>query len=211
MNSNLNWRENIAKNLEYRSDLASLERAVYLELDIVFLSVFWEKGNMMQVLWAPWRLDYILEPKPDECVFCLPALEAGEDKQRLVLYRGKQCFVLMNKFPYNNGHLMICPYRHVSCVTELQAEELHESTELIQCCVKVLNKAFKPQGINVGLNLGDAAGAGIAAHIHWQLVPRWCGDSSFMAVFSESRVIPEHLLSTYEKLKPLFSLFMKKE
>lgn len=159
----------------------------------------------MDVLWAPWRLDYILGPKPEECVFCIPTDSDDEDVERLVLYRGTSCYVIMNKFPYNNGHLMVCPYRHASCVTELTEAELQESTRLIRLCVKVLQKAFSPQGINVGLNLGDAAGAGIAAHLHWQLVPRWSGDASFMAVFGETTVIPEHLLSTYNRLKPLFT------
>ena len=164
----------------------------------------------MDVLWAPWRLDYILGPKPDECVFCLPD-DTAEDVERLVIHRGQTCFIIMNKFPYNNGHLMICPYRHVSCVTDLEPDELQESTRFIQTCVSVFTEAFHPQGINVGLNLGQAAGAGIAAHLHWQLVPRWSGDASFMAVFGETTVIPEHLKSTYHRLKPLFEVRLGKE
>lgn len=162
------------------------------------------KRNAMDVLWAPWRLDYILGPKPEECVFCISKDSYDQDEERFVLHRGSDCYVIMNKFPYNNGHLMICPYRHVSCVTDLTDKELHESTSLIRLCTLVLQKGFNPQGINVGLNLGVAAGAGIASHLHWQLVPRWSGDASFMAVFSETTVIPEHLRSTYSRLKPLF-------
>lgn len=158
----------------------------------------------MEVLWAPWRMNYILGPKPDECVFCVPRNDDSEDRERLILHRADHCFVIMNKFPYNNGHLMICPYRHISCITELSAEETHESVQLIQSCVSIYQKAFQPQGINVGLNLGEAAGAGIAAHLHWQLVPRWNGDASFMAVFGETTVIPQHLESTYDQLKPYF-------
>lgn len=158
----------------------------------------------MDVLWAPWRMNYILGPKPDECVFCVPREDASEDRDRLILHRGEHCFVIMNKFPYNNGHLMICPFRHVSCITELSEEETLESVQLIRRCVRIYNEAFHPQGINVGLNLGEAAGAGIAAHLHWQLVPRWNGDSSFMAVFGETNVIPQHLESTYNQLKPYF-------
>ncbi|XPV77875.1 MAG: HIT family protein [Desulfovibrio sp.] len=157
----------------------------------------------MEVLWAPWRLDYILGPKPDECVFCIPE-HRDEDEERLVLARGKHCFVIMNKFPYSNGHLMVCPYRHVSDLGELSAEESYEVMDYVRFCVDILRKAFNPQGVNVGLNLGEAAGAGIAAHLHFQLVPRWNGDASFMAVFGETNVIPEHLLSTYKRLKPLF-------
>ncbi len=160
----------------------------------------------MDVLWAPWRMDYILGPKPDACVFCVPKTEE-EDRERLILARGKRCFVIMNKFPYNSGHLMVTPYRHVSCVTELDADEASECMRAIQFCVAAMQKAFRPQGVNVGLNLGEAAGAGIAAHLHFQLVPRWNGDASFMAVFGETRVAPELLRSTYDRIKPLFSEF----
>lgn len=157
----------------------------------------------MDVLWAPWRLDYILGPKPDECVFCIPQ-HTEEDEERLILVRGEHYFVIMNKFPYNNGHLMVTPYRHVSCLTELTDEERNDCMLWINRAVDVMNRAFSPQGVNMGLNIGEAAGAGIAAHMHFQIVPRWNGDSSFMAVFGETSVIPEHLLSTYRRLKPLF-------
>ncbi len=157
----------------------------------------------MNVLWAPWRLEYILGPKPGECVFCVPE-HTAEDEERLILYRGRHNYVIMNKYPYNNAHLMVTPYRHVSCITALEAEELHENADLLNHCVRILQDVFRPHGINAGLNLGEAAGSGIAAHIHYQIVPRWNGDSSFMAVFSETRVIPEHLRSTYQRLRPHF-------
>ena len=157
----------------------------------------------MEILWAPWRLQYILGPKPDECVFCIPE-HTDEDEERLILSRGKTCYVLMNKYPYNNGHLMIVPYRHVCCVTDLTTQESHEVMDYLRISVEVLKKAFSPDGLNAGLNLGDAAGAGIAAHLHFQIVPRWNGDASFMAVFGETHVIPEHLRSTYNRLKPIF-------
>ncbi|ABB38770.1 histidine triad (HIT) protein [Oleidesulfovibrio alaskensis G20] len=157
----------------------------------------------MKTLWAPWRLEYILGPKPDTCVFCLPE-HTQEDEERLILYRGKFNFVIMNKFPYNNGHLMVTPYRHVMNLAELSVDEAHENMDLIQACVRILNERFSPQGINVGLNLGEAAGAGIREHLHFHLVPRWNGDSSFMAVMDETRVIPEHLNATYAALKPYF-------
>ncbi|TVM15656.1 HIT family hydrolase [Oceanidesulfovibrio indonesiensis] len=158
----------------------------------------------MENLWAPWRIDYILGPKPDECVFCLPD-HTDEDRERLVLYRGENNFVIMNKFPYNNGHLMVTPYRHVMNLYELTPEESHESIELMSLCSEILTKHFNCEGINIGLNMGEAAGAGIREHLHFHLVPRWNGDSSFMAVFSETRVIPEHLLASYDKLKPYFT------
>lgn len=160
----------------------------------------------MEVLWAPWRLDYILGPKPDECVFCIPD-HTDEDKERCILVRGEHCFVIMNMFPYNNGHLMVTPYRHVSNLTELSEEESNDCMTWIKRCTTVLEKAFSPQGINMGLNIGESAGAGIAQHLHFQMVPRWNGDTSFMAVFGETNVIPQHLQSTYSVLKPLFDEF----
>lgn len=157
----------------------------------------------MDVLWAPWRMDYILGPKPDACVFCLPE-GTDEDRERLVLARGRYTFVIMNKFPYNSGHLMVTPFRHASCLTELATEETLELTRGLTYCTKAMQEAMHPQGINIGLNLGEAAGAGIAAHLHFQMVPRWNGDSSFMAVFGETRVVPQLLRSTYDRLFPFF-------
>ncbi|MFN2268456.1 MAG: HIT domain-containing protein [Desulfonatronovibrio sp.] len=158
----------------------------------------------MKALWAPWRIEYILGPKPDECVFCLPQ-DTDEDSERLILHRAKHCFVIMNKFPYSNAHLMVTPYRHVQCLTELDADETGEMMEWIKKTTSILKSAFNPPGINIGLNIGEAAGAGIKEHLHFHLVPRWIGDHSFMAVMSETSVIPEHLQSTYNKLKPLFA------
>ena len=158
----------------------------------------------MKQLWSPWRLDYILGPKPDVCVFCLPT-HTDEDEERLVLYRGKWNFVVMNKYPYNNGHLMVTPYRHIMNLCDLPAEEAAELMRLLQSCTAILQQCFSPQGVNIGLNLGEAAGAGIREHMHFHLVPRWNGDSSFMAIMDEVRVIPEHLCATYATLKPFFA------
>lgn len=157
----------------------------------------------MRTLWAPWRIEYILGPKPDECIFCIPE-HTEEDEERLILYRGRHSFVIMNKFPYNNGHLMVTPYRHVNTLSELTASQAHEVMDLVQECTRILQDLFKPDGLNIGLNIGDAAGAGIEEHLHFHLVPRWSGDHSFMAVFSESMVIPEHIRSAYNRLKPYF-------
>ena len=158
----------------------------------------------MKQLWCPWRIQYILGPKPDACVFCLPE-STEEDEDRLVLFRGTWNFVIMNKYPYNNGHLMVTPYRHLMNLCDLRAEESHELMDLLQECTAILQKQFTPQGVNLGLNLGEAAGAGIREHLHFHLVPRWNGDSSFMAVMDEVRVVPEHLRCTYAALKPHFS------
>ncbi|MDL2316692.1 HIT domain-containing protein [Desulfovibrio sp. OttesenSCG-928-A18] len=158
----------------------------------------------MKQLWSPWRLEYILGPKPESCVFCLPE-HRDEDEERLVLFRGKGAFVVMNKYPYNNGHLLATPYRHVMRLTDLTREESMELMDLLRACTRILYSCFSPQGVNIGLNLGEAAGAGIREHLHFHLVPRWNGDSSFIAVMDEVRMIPEHLKSTYATLKPHFA------
>ena len=158
----------------------------------------------MKQLWCPWRIEYILGPKPDACVFCLPE-HTGEDEERLVLHRGRGVFVIMNKYPYNNGHLMVTPFRHVMNICDLTQDESFEMMDLLRSCTDILQRAFSPQGVNIGLNLGEAAGAGIREHMHFHLVPRWNGDSSFMAVLDEVRVVPEHLRSTYATLKPFFT------
>lgn len=160
----------------------------------------------MDVLWAPWRLDYILGPKADECPFCMPD-NTDDDERRRVLYRGRKCFVIMNIFPYNNGHLMVCPYRHLMNLVDLTQEESHEMMDLMHECTRILQDRFNPQGVNIGVNVGEAAGAGIKEHLHFHLVPRWVGDSSFMAFASETRVIPEHIDSTYAALKPYFEQY----
>lgn len=157
----------------------------------------------MKQLWTPWRIKYILGPKPNECVFCLPETGA-EDTERLVLWRGRRAFVIMNKFPYNNGHLMVCPYRHVMELQKLDLNESREIMRLLQQCSAILKAHFNCEGINIGLNQGQAAGAGIREHLHFHLVPRWNGDSSFMAVMDEVRTIPQYLEETYAALKPRF-------
>lgn len=165
----------------------------------------------MEVLFAPWRMEYILAPKPEECIFCLDneKIDPDEDKKRLILARTKKAFVIMNKYPYNNGHLMVAPFRHINRLADLVTEEALEIFGLLRICEEILQADMSPDGANVGLNLGKAAGAGFAGHLHFQFVPRFIGDSSFMSVFSETRVLPEHLNSTYERLKPLFDAALK--
>lgn len=157
----------------------------------------------MKHLMAPWRIEYILGPKPDECVFCLPEGTA-EDEERLVLYRGQHCFVIMNKFPYNNGHIMVCPYRHVMNLEDLDPGESAEMMALLKDCAPILKEHFHCEGLNIGLNQGQAAGAGIREHLHFHLVPRWNGDSSFIAVMDDTRVLPQYLEQTFKALKPYF-------
>lgn len=158
----------------------------------------------MKQLWSPWRIDYILGPKADECVFCVPE-DAGEDEERLILHRGDHSFILMNKYPYNNGHLLVCPYRHIQNVEDLDPGESAEIMSFIQGCSRILKRNFHCEGINIGLNQGKAAGAGIGDHLHFHLVPRWNGDSSFIAAIGEIRAIPQHLAETWRSLKPEFA------
>jgi len=153
----------------------------------------------MRQLWAPWRIDYILGPKPGECIFCtMPSQDS--DRDNLILYRGKKNFIIMNRFPYNSGHLMIVPYFHTSSFQGLDTETLTELTLLTKASVDCMVEVMRPEGFNTGLNIGQAAGAGIKEHLHMHVVPRWVGDSNFMAVMEEIRVVPEHLLATYDKL-----------
>lgn len=158
----------------------------------------------MDTLWAPWRIEYILGPKPDACVLCIPT-HTEEDEERLILHRARHCFVIMNKYPYSSGHLMVTPYKHVGKITDLLPEESHEIMDYLQITTAILTKVFHPQGINIGLNTGQAAGAGIEEHLHFHLVPRWVGDHSFMAVTAGTMVLPEHLNTTYKKLRPHFA------
>jgi len=160
----------------------------------------------MEHIWAPWRIKYIRmakEGKEEGCILCDKPKE-NKDAPNYILHRGQKNFVILNSYPYNPGHLMIAPYRHVANLEELSNEELHEHYEMVSQSIKVLKKAFKPAGFNVGMNLGRVAGAGIDDHIHTHIVPRWSGDSNFMPVIADVRVIPEALAETYDKLKGKF-------
>lgn len=158
---------------------------------------------MNTTLWAPWRIEYILGHKEEGCFLC-DKLNAGDDVARLILHRGAHCFVIMNRYPYSAGHLMVAPYRHVAMPGEMTLEERTEMTELTTRCIAILEQALKPHGFNVGLNLGKAAGAGLKDHIHQHVVPRWTGDTNFMAALSAVRVIPQALEELYGQLQPLF-------
>lgn len=158
----------------------------------------------MDRVWAPWRLQYVVGPKPVEgCVFCQAA--SAEARDALLLFEGRLCYVVLNLYPYNNGHLMVVPYRHVASLSGLDADELAELASLTQRAEVVLNEAYRPQGINVGINLGRSAGAGILEHLHVHAVPRWTGDSNFMTVIGETRVLPEDLGASAARLRPIFA------
>ena len=157
----------------------------------------------MKELWSPWRMEYILREKPKGCIFCTACAEQ-RDQENLILHRGKHNFVMMNRYPYNNGHLMVVPYRHVSMLTDLTIEEQVNMMSLVNSSVEVLQEVMRPDGFNIGMNLGAPAGAGIKDHIHMHIVPRWVGDTNFMPVFADTRVIVEALEQSYSKLKPVF-------
>ena len=164
----------------------------------------------MKKLWAPWRLEFILNPqkqKPKtrrgESIFATLSRQNPSYKN-LLLYKGQTAFVLMNKFPYSNGHLLVLPLRQVNDLAKLNAEEHTELGQLMAVSTRILKKVLRPEGFNIGLNLGKAAGAGILDHLHYHIVPRWSGDTNFMPIFAETKVLPEHLRVTYEKIKKEF-------
>lgn len=158
----------------------------------------------MEVLWAPWRMEYVSSGnEKEECIFC-PCDDRNQDEKRLILFRGNQSTVLMNRFPYINGHLLVAPLRHAPSLDALLPEEKIDLITMVEKSVGVLKEVMNPEGFNVGLNLGKAAGAGVEEHIHFHVVPRWIGDTNYMTVFAEVRVIPEHIQATYRKLLPFF-------
>jgi ATP adenylyltransferase len=154
---------------------------------------------MVNQLWAPWRLEYVGRADEQEgCLFCRAA--EGDDEQSLVVHRGREAFVLLNRFPYASGHLMVAPYRHSGEFTELGEGETLEIHRLASEGIGALAQLYSPQGYNVGWNLGRVAGAGVVDHVHLHLVPRWLGDTNFMPVLADLKVIPEHLVETRRKL-----------
>ncbi len=161
----------------------------------------------MRVLWAPWRLSYVSTAGSDSgCILCeKPALELpGDRREGLVLKSNRYSSVLMNLYPYSNGHLMVAPRDHSADFSALDASTLAALQQDLQLAVSVLDKAYKPSGFNLGMNLGRCAGAGIDDHMHWHVVPRWEGDTNFMPVLADTKAIPEHLLASYDRLLPLF-------
>lgn len=157
----------------------------------------------MERLWAPWRIEYILNEKPGGCIFC--PIDGTEDRERLILYRSSLSLVMLNRFPYTNGHLMIAPVRHTADLDSLSEAEMLDLFEAVRLSRKVLEDVASPQGFNIGINLGKAAGAGVDEHLHIHVVPRWNGDTNYMSVISDVRVMPENLLATYDKLLPGFT------
>ncbi|MEN2974479.1 MAG: HIT domain-containing protein [Candidatus Caldarchaeales archaeon] len=161
----------------------------------------------MKIIWAPWRMRYIKEHLKEKrekgCVFCIES-EEYRDRENLILYRGDKCFIILNKYPYTSGHLMIAPYRHTGDLESLDEEELCELMNLAVISIRALKREYNPSGLNIGLNIGEAAGAGIEGHIHLHVVPRWVGDTNFMTVISGTKIIPELPEETYERLIKYF-------
>ncbi len=156
-----------------------------------------------QRIWAPWRLAYVKDASKDsaeECIFCTKPAE-DDDEANLIVHRGERCFVILNLFPYTNGHLMVARYEHLGTLPELDAETIAEMMALAQRAMVVLEEAYEPHGYNVGLNQGRVAGAGVEDHIHLHVVPRWAGDTNYMPVLADTRVMPQSLEQSYETLE----------
>lgn len=157
----------------------------------------------MDYLWTPWRFQYMAavnQSTQPECVFC-DALQRNRDDETLIVYRGKTSFIILNRFPYTSGHVMIVPYAHVAELSQCEPGALQEIMELAQKLEGIFRQEYKPDGMNLGMNLGRAAGAGVAGHLHLHMLPRWIGDSNFMTVTGETRVHPEELRTTYERIR----------
>lgn len=154
----------------------------------------------MKRIWAPWRMEYILNSRKRGCFLC-KICQADKDEQNLVLKRGRSTFLLLNRYPYNNGHLLVAPYKHADNLESLNAKEMSEMMELASTACKALRKSLHPDGFNLGLNIGTAAGAGLKDHIHLHIVPRWEGDTNFMPVLGEVKIIPQPLDELWRKLK----------
>jgi ATP adenylyltransferase len=155
----------------------------------------------METMWAPWRIEYILGRKDEGCVFC----NAMGTHDALTLFKGEDAMVVMNKFPYINGHLLVAPVRHISRLDQLNEKEMGRLLLTVEKSVGIIKETMRPDGFNVGLNLGKVAGAGVEEHLHFHIVPRWFGDTNALTVFADVRVIPEHLEATYKNLKPHFA------
>lgn len=161
---------------------------------------------MEKPLWAPWRIEYIRGPKPTTCIFCdFPAAPAEDDRENLLVHRSAHAFTMLNRYPYNSGHLMVIPRAHVTELSALPPEAFRDLHEELRRAIEVLRATCRPEGMNVGMNLGRAAGAGIDDHLHWHVVPRWVGDNNFMPVLADQRVVVEALDAAWGNLSAGFA------
>ncbi len=160
----------------------------------------------MDYLWTPWRYQYITRAgEAEECIFCAAATDVSHDRERLVVHRAARNFVVLNRFPYTTGHVMVVPFQHAPLLGDLEDETLSEMMRLAALTEKHLRSVYRPDGLNFGLNIGKSAGAGIAGHVHLHALPRWTGDTNFMTAIGETRVLPEELSQTWDKLRRAFS------
>jgi ATP adenylyltransferase len=167
-------------------------------------------GQRSVRLWAPWRLEYVKAGMSDECIFCTkPGL--GNDEDALIVHRGERCFVILNAYPYNSGHLMVAPFEHGGNLEEVDDETLLELMVLTQRSMKALTHAYLPEGFNIGLNQGRIAGAGMADHVHFHVVPRWAGDTNFMPALSDTRVVNQAISESFQALRDAFELQNKED
>ncbi len=163
----------------------------------------------MDLLWSPWRYAYVSSTTASKsCVFCIGELP-DDDTERLVLFRARFNFVIMNLYPYSTGHLMVVPYAHCARLSETDSEQMNEMMALSGDAVRILEEVYRPEGFNIGMNIGECAGAGVRDHLHLHVVPRWCADVNFMTATGETRVLPEDLAVSYQKLRPLFAREVK--
>ena len=158
----------------------------------------------MDHLWAPWRMEFILQKREEGCIFCRLPREEERRRENLILHIGEKAFVVLNRYPYTCGHLMVIPVRHTSDFLSLTAEENAQIAVQLQIAVRSLREAYRPEGFNLGTNLGRPGGAGIREHLHHHVVPRWIGDSNFFPILGEARAMPEYLHETYDRLRPHF-------
>jgi len=158
-----------------------------------------------QRIWAPWRLRYVSNAKhTDECIFCAKP-ELGDDRDALIVHRGKRCYVILNLFPYTSGHLMVAPYEHIGRLQDIEPEVTAEMMSLAQQAMRRMESVYDPEGFNAGINQGRVAGAGVEGHIHLHVVPRWAGDNNYMPVLADTRVMPQSLEESYDALQGGFS------
>jgi ATP adenylyltransferase len=189
--------------------ITSVRNLCYNKHRYVIWMVLCTDETSMKHLWSPWRMSYILNNQQEEgCVFC-NAQEGPDCPENLVVFRGERAYVILNRFPYTSGHLMVVPYSHQPTLYGLDCETRAEMMELVTRCIQVLQLEYKAQGYNIGANIGGAAGAGIPKHIHFHIVPRWQGDTNFMSALGDTRVVPEALSETYHRIRTAWEKIFK--
>jgi ATP adenylyltransferase len=160
----------------------------------------------MDFLWTPWRYQYVTRPgEAEECIFCAAVADTAHDRERLVVHRAQRNLVMLNRYPYTSGHVMVVPYEHVARLEDVHDDTLVDLIRLAQLAEKHLRAIYRPEGLNLGFNIGRSAGAGIAGHVHMHALPRWTGDTSFMTSVGETRVLPEALETTWKRLRAAFA------